>query len=74
MKDDIYKLYIMSELCYIKNHPEMNEDDLFPFDWYSIRNYRAKVEVLSEAIKEKILIKDTKKYSEIKEGVKDIVY
>ena len=73
MKDDIYSLYVLGEMYYKRKNITVKEEDLFPADWYSFNNYRAKIDVLAEATKNGILIKDTKKYQEMHEGVKNIV-
>ena len=38
---------------------EIPEEKLFPIDWYSTTNYIEKMKILSEAIKNNVLIKDT---------------
>ena len=55
---------IMKE--YIKN--TINE--IYPFGWFSIKDYKFKINVLNEAIKNKILIKNTVLYKNNLEGVK----
>ena len=57
-----YKLYVLAELSYKKAHPEIDENELYPLDWYSFNNYKLKNEIIAEAIKEKKLVKDTPKY------------
>ena len=72
MKEDLdYNLYVLAEIAYKKEHENLSDDDLFPFDWYSIRNYKLKVEIISEAIKEKKLIFETKLYNERIEGIRN---
>ena len=71
MEKDIFDLYVLSELCYKKKHPGMSDEELFPHDWYSFLNYRTKIDVIAEALKNNILIEQTKKYQEIREGVKE---
>ena len=59
------ELYILMELNYLKENnrkPEQNNDDLFPINWYKIKDYKLKTEIIYEAIKEKVKIEDTKKY------------
>lgn len=43
---------------------------LYPFEWFSNKNYIKKIEILKEAIENKILIIKTKSYQDIIEGVK----
>lgn len=62
---DDKELYILMELNYLKENnrkPEQNNDDLFPINWYKIKDYKLKTEIIYEAIKEKVKIEDTKKY------------
>lgn len=53
-------LYVMAELKYNANHS--NEKDIFPIDWYSITDYKDKVEIISEALKKNIRIEETELY------------
>lgn len=69
-------VYKMMEINYIKamgrkvtSNP-LDNDDLYPLDWFSNQNYRKKIDILTEAINKKILIIDTEGYNEIIEGVK----
>ncbi len=55
-------LYVMAELRYKHEHPDVNEDNLFPIDWYSNKNYKLKTEIIAEAIKNKITIEETNLY------------
>mgnify|MGYP003308594653 CR=1 FL=1 len=57
MDDLDYNLYVLAEIAYKKENENIDEDNLFPIDWYSITNYKVKVEIIGEAIKEKKLIK-----------------
>ena len=68
-KDD-YNLYLLAELYYKKDHNDKSDEELFPSDWYSFNDYKTKTEILGEALKNNIDIKDTQKYLEIQEGVK----
>ena len=65
-----YKLYVLAELNYKKEHPDKKEEDLYPFDWFSINNYRLKNEIIAEALKNGKLIKDTQKYQMTLEDVR----
>lgn len=72
MNDDLdYNLYVLAEIAYKKEHEDLSDEELFPFDWYSITNYKSKVEIIGEALKEKILIKETKLYKGRIEGIRD---
>lgn len=53
-------LYIMAELKYKKEHS--NEENIFPTDWYSNKNYQLKTEIIAEAIKNNIVIEKTTLY------------
>jgi hypothetical protein len=70
MDDLDYKLYVLAELSYKKEHPEIPEEDLFPIGWYSTENYKLKNEIIAEALREKILVENTKKYMFLQEGVR----
>lgn len=65
-----YKLYVLAELSYKKAHPETNEELLYPEGWYAINNYRLKNEIIAEALREKVLIKDTQRYQSAMEDVR----
>ena len=71
MDDLDYNLYVLAEIAYKKENENIDEDNLFPIDWYSITNYKVKVEIIGEAIKEKKLIKDTTLYKNRLEGVRE---
>ncbi len=71
MNEDLdYRLYVLAEIAYEKENEGKSEEELFPLDWYSISNYKTKIEIIEEAIKNNILIKDTQKYISRIEGVK----
>lgn len=72
MKNDSedYKLYVLAEITYTREHNNIKEEELFPADWYSIGDYKTKVEIIAEALNEKCLIADTKKYQNRVEGVR----
>lgn len=61
-------IYLMMEINYLKeNNRDINgnNDDMFPFNWYLIKDYQKKAEILLEAINDKVKIIYTKKYQEI---------
>jgi hypothetical protein len=66
MDDLDYKLYVLAELSYKKEHPEINEEDLFPKDWYSTRNYKLKSEIIAKALNNNILIEQVEEYNLMK--------
>lgn len=70
MQDNDYKLYVLAEIAYKKEHENESEDLIFPADWYSIKNYKSKVEMIAEAIKKKCIIQYTDLYKERVEGIK----
>lgn len=69
MDDLDYKLYVLAELNYKKNNPGMNEEELYPEDWFLINNYKLKNEIIAEALEKNILIKDTSKYLDFIQNV-----
>ena len=70
MEDLDYKLYVLAELSYKKEHPGVKEETLFPLDWYSISDYKLRNEIIAEAIREKKLIEETQKYKGQKECIR----
>ena len=64
-----FNLYVIAEIKYKKEHS--NEEDVFPVDWYSNKNYKLKTEIIAEALKKNIKIDDTELYQkEFIEGAK----
>lgn len=58
----LFKLYTLAELVYIKNVSLIVNNDIeniFPKMWYQINDYKLKIEIISEAIKNNILIQNT---------------
>ena len=70
MQDNDYKLYVLAEIAYKKEHENEHEDLLFPSDWYSIKDYKTKIEIIAEAINKNCIIQYTDLYKERIEGVK----
>ena len=64
MPNDHFKLYVLSEMKYIKENPGLNRSELFPLGWYEIKDYYFKTQVLIQALKENSLINDTQLYNE----------
>lgn len=72
MKEDAhYNLYVLAEIAYQKEHEDLDTNELFPADWYSISNYQVKTEIIAQAIKNKILISETELYKSRVEGVRN---
>ena len=59
-----YDLYVLAELAYKNEHLDLNEEDLYPNNWYSTNDYKAKNEIIASALKEGKLIENTDKYKE----------
>jgi len=56
-----FELYTMAEIAYEKKFKD-NEELLYPKNWYQNKDYKQKIEIIAEAIKENILIENTEKY------------
>ncbi len=69
MNEEDYNLYVLAELSYKKEHPELKDEDLFPYGWYQVDNYKLKVEIIGEALEKNITIKETNGYLKIIEGL-----
>lgn len=70
--NELMNLYTLAELAY-KKHFEKNMDNkeyIFPENWYENKNYKFKIELISEAIKNNTLIENIPKYQDMVEGVK----
>lgn len=56
---------IYCETMGVNQEETLNQsNDIFPFDWEMDHNYQKKIEILSEAIEKKSLIKDIEKFKE----------
>ena len=71
MEDKIEELYILLEASYVKREKQkdelnFNEDDIFPNDWYRIKDYKTKIDILLESINNNQLIKDTPMYLKLR--------
>lgn len=60
MENMDFDLYVLAELNYKKKY--LNEENIFPVDWYSSKNYKLKTEIIAEAIKKNIKIEETELY------------
>ena len=72
---EIFDLYTLAEMAYEKHFKdeETDIDLLYPEGWYIKKNYKEKIEILSEAIKTNTLIAKTEKYQSSIEGVQKII-
>lgn len=64
MEREHFKLYVIAEMNYIEKNKSVSREDLFPFGWYNIPDYKFKTKVIAEALKNEMLIKDTNLYNE----------
>lgn len=62
-------LYTLAELGYKKMcseiYPDLKEEDIYPLNWILVDNIPKKIEILSESIESKKLIKDTNLYNNL---------
>lgn len=65
-KDELFNLYTIAEITY-ENYccSNLPKDKMYPKNWYGILNYNEKINILSEAIENKILIEDTEEYKKL---------
>ena len=71
----LLKLYTLAEISY-QNHFKndfVDIDVLYPQGWYENKNYKEKIEIITEAIKTNKIISKTKRYKNIVESVKNYV-
>ena len=70
----IFELYNYASMSYKKHFKGMvaDENELFPEGWDEKMNYKLKIEILAEAIKENQLIINTQKYQSTIEGIKEL--
>ena len=74
MENKLFELYTLTELTYEKKFNNLKDkDSLYPEGWYSNKNYKEKIDILSEAIKDNKLIINTNKYNESKECIKSLI-
>lgn len=55
-------LYVIAVMRYKEENSGLTEEELFPYDWNLNSNYHLKIEIIAEAIKNGVLIKDTELY------------
>lgn len=70
-EDKLFELYTLAELSYQNHFKDTIDDieDLYPVSWYEKKNYKEKIEIISEAIKTDTLIVNTPSYQNMIEGV-----
>lgn len=71
----LFDLYTLATLSYEKHFKDRveNIEELYPEDWHEKKNYKLKIEIITQAIKENKLISDTSKYQSSIEGVKNLI-
>ena len=57
-----YFLFLQAELAYQHAHEDMDEEDLYPFSWYSASGYKFRTEIIAEALEKGVLVQDTELY------------
>lgn len=69
-QEKLLNIYTLMELSYQKHFTGQYEnlDELYPLGWYENKNYRTKIEIMSEAIATNKLIINTEKYQCLVEG------
>lgn len=74
-KNKLFELYTLAELAYERQFEETiyNKTRLYPEGWYENKNYKLKIEILTEAIKNSTLIENIPKYKETIEGIKNLL-
>ena len=71
MQDAREELYILLEESYVlreksKDILNFNEKFIFPYDWYTIKDYKTKIDILLESMENNQLIIDTEGYMNLK--------
>ena len=71
----LFELYTLAEIAYQKKFKNTIDDEsyLYPEGWYENKNYKLKIEIITEAIKNNTLIEKTPKYLKIVEGVGNVL-
>ena len=72
-QEKLFKLYTLAELTYQNHFKDLGGDNelFFQKEWYKKGNYKQKIEIIGEAIKQNELIQNTKKYKEYIKIIKD---
>lgn len=68
INNKLFELYTLAELSYI-SHFKNIDGELFPSLWYEDKNYKLKIEIITEAIKTHTLIVNTQAYQKKLEGI-----
>lgn len=68
MEKELLELYTLAEMRYQDHFKNVDSEDLYPSNWYLNKNYKLKIEIIAEAIKNDTLIVNTKSYLKIVEG------
>lgn len=60
------ELYVMAELAYKNkfNNYVNDNTDLFPIDWYKNKDYKKKIELIYNSIKNNVLIENSDLYKD----------
>ena len=58
--NNLEKAYVLLEITYIKNFDNTN---IFPNNWYNIKDYSLKIKILNETLKKNLLIIETEMYN-----------
>ena len=61
MEKEHFKLYVVAEMTYANKYKNYY-DEIFPDNWFMIKDYKTKIKILSECIKNNTLIKDSELY------------
>lgn len=72
MKEDkLFELYTLAELSYQRHFKDITNNVviLYPKDWYARKNYKEKIDIITEAIKTNTLIINTSLYQNTIEGI-----
>lgn len=72
MDDKLFKLYTLAIMNYEKKFKNTVNDieELYPSNWNKNSDYKKKIEIISESIKENKLIKDTSSYQDYINDIK----
>lgn len=68
MEKELLELYTLAEMRYQEHFKNVDSENLYPSNWYLNKNYKLKIEIIVEAIKNDTLIVNTKSYLKIVEG------
>ena len=73
MEDKLFRLYTLAIMNYEKKFVSRvnNIEELYPKKWNDDKDYKVKINIIGEAIKNNILIKDTKLYQDYIIDVKE---